>query len=113
MDTAMRDYLDKSFEMVNTKIDGINKTLLATIEPIEKDVSRLRADVSDLYEKDRAKTTVCETHRNRAGERVGEIENYVSVKKIEDSRRRWGAEQIIVVCLALLMTGVTIWIGIK
>lgn len=88
IDQSLREYLRERFEamekLIASEIRGITDKLSDALGTVREDVSRLRGDISDLYQKDRDQTALISTLRENLSSRIGQADNRIS--KLEESR---------------------------
>lgn len=106
MDGDLKAYLDTNFSQINTRIEGVEKTMQATIRPIEQTIDRHTGDIKDLYDMHRKQTTMCENHREKTGERISSVEAWKSGVELESGSKKWRSEQVIIVAMALVTAGI-------
>jgi hypothetical protein len=101
MDGDLKAYLDSNFTALSNKIDGVEKSMNATIAPIQQTLNRHTADIADLYNRDRQQVTVCEQHREKTGEKISTIMEWKTAQEAQAGGKKWRAEQIIIVAVGL------------
>lgn len=102
MDSDLKAYLDTNFSQVHTRIEGVEKTMQATIRPIEQTMERHTHDIADLYNRDRQQVGVCESHREKTGNRVQNLEAWKTAIDAQSGSKRWRTEQVVVVVVGTI-----------
>ena len=106
MDQDLKAYLDTSFGAVHSKIDGLEKQMNTTIEPINRTLDRHTDDIAYLFDKDREQVKVCEQHRERTGERINDLHAWKTAIETQSGGKKWRTEQILIVVMALVTAGI-------